>query len=69
MPMDSIARREEKWHIDLPLCNKMQLMMAGLKEENIQMSGICTYDNADDYFSARRLGKESGRIFSGIVIR
>ena len=47
----------------------MQLMMAGLKEENIQMSGICTYDNADDYFSARRLGKESGRIFSGIVIR
>lgn len=69
MPMDSIARREGKWHIDLPLCNKMQLMMAGLKEENIQMSGICTYDNADDYFSARRLGKESGRIFSGIVIR
>jgi polyphenol oxidase len=69
MPMDRIARREEKWHIDLPLCNKLQLMMAGLKEENIQMSGICTYDNAGDYFSARRLGKDSGRIFSGFVIR
>ncbi len=69
MPMDSIARRGEKWHIDLPLCNKMQLMMAGVKEGNIQMSGICTYDNAADFFSARRLGKKSGRIFSGIVIR
>ena len=69
MPMDSIARREDKWHIDLPQCNRLQLMMAGVKEENIFMRGICTYDNAADYFSARRLGKESGRIFSGIVIR
>lgn len=69
MPMESIARREEKWHIDLPECNRLQLMMAGLKEENIQMSGICTYDNVADYFSARHLGINSGRIFTGILIR
>lgn len=68
-PMDSIACREEKWHIDLPMCNKQQLMMAGVKEENIFMSGICTYDNAADFFSARRLGTESGRIFSAIFIK
>lgn len=68
-PMNSIARREEKWHIDLPLCNKQQLMMAGVKEDNIFMSGICTFDNAADYFSARRLGTDSGRIFSAIFIK
>lgn len=69
MPMQSIACHHDKWHINLPLCNKMQLMAAGIKEENILMSGICTYDNAADFFSARRLGTESGRIFSGIIIR
>lgn len=69
MPMQSIACHHDKWHINLPLCNKMQLMAAGIKEESILMSGICTYDNAADYFSARRLGTKSGRIFSGIIIR
>ena len=60
---------EKKWHIDLPLCNRQQLMQAGVKEGNIQQSDICTYDNADDYFSARRLGTESGRIYTGIVLK
>ncbi len=74
--MESISRQmkvegsdyEYKWHIDLPECNRQQLLQAGVPESDIQMSGICTYNNADDYFSARRLGKESGRIFSGVVI-
>ncbi len=59
----------EKWHIDLPLCNKLQLMHAGVKEQSILCSGICTYDNADDFFSARRLGINSGRIYTGIMIK
>lgn len=75
--MDGIARRypckedpqTEKWHIDLPLCNKQQLMHAGVRESNILCSGICTYDNADDFFSARRLGISSGRIYTGIMIK
>lgn len=56
-----------KWHIDLPLCNKQQLIECGLKEENIFMSGICTYNTPDDFFSARRLGIKSGRILNGIM--
>ncbi len=58
-----------KWHIDLPLCNKLQLTHAGVREQNILCSGICTYDNADDFFSARRLGINSGRIYTGIMIK
>ena len=60
---------EKKWHIDLPLANRQLLTHNGVKEENIHMSGICTFDNADDYFSARRLGTESGRIYTGIIIK
>ncbi len=65
---DPAKRFEKKWHINLPLANKMMLMHTGVKEENIQMSDICTYDNASDYFSARRLGVESGRIYTGIIL-
>lgn len=65
---DPAKQFEKKWHIDLPLCNKQMLVQAGVTEENITMSGICTYDNADNFFSARRLGVESGRIFTGICI-
>lgn len=59
---------KKKWHIDLPLCNQLQLMEAGVPQANIFQSGICTYDQVDDYFSARRLGQASGRIYTGIII-
>lgn len=83
-PMDAIAVQEikrnpdakdpslafeKKWHLDLPLCNRQQLMQAGIAEENIQQNPSCTYDDTDNYFSARRLGTESGRIYTGIVLR
>lgn len=60
---------EKKWHIDLPLANRMILTHLGVAEENIQTSGVCTYDNTDDYFSARRMGTESGRIYTGIILQ
>jgi hypothetical protein len=56
----------EKWHIDLPECNRQQLLAAGLLPQCIQVSPVCTFQQADDYFSARRLGINSGRIFTGI---
>lgn len=58
-----------KWHIDLPLCNRLQLESAGIPHSNIIQSGICTYDRCADYFSARRLGQASGRIYSGIFLK
>lgn len=60
---------DKKWHINLPLCNRMQLEQAGVPSGNIIMSGVCTYDDVDDYFSARRLGVESGRIYTGITLK
>lgn len=83
-PMDKIAQRYPvsasiedrktsgdlmRWHLDLPECNRLQLIDCGLEKEQIQLSGICTYDRCDEYFSARRLGINSGRIFSGILLK
>ena len=58
-----------KWHINLPQCNKQQLMSMGVKSENISVSDICTYKQHDTFFSARRLGINSGRIFTAIVMK
>ena len=57
-----------KWHIDLPECNRLQLITAGLSPQNIKVSPVCTYQQAADYFSARHLGIDSGRIFTGIML-
>ena len=67
--MARIACKYEKWHIDLWECNKRQLMEVGVPETDIHVAGICTYIHHDDFFSARRLGFNSGRIFSGIMLR
>lgn len=68
-PMDVIAERKEKWHIDLPRCCRLQLETVGIPSANISVADICTYDQSDDYFSARKLGTASGRILTGIVLR
>lgn len=72
--MERIAKRlpcsngGEKWHIDLWECNRRQLTAAGIPEQNIQSSGVCTYARHREFFSARRLGINSGRIFNGIML-
>ncbi len=69
-PMESIARKyDSKWHIDLWEANRLQLLACGLGEEAVQLSGVCTYGRCDEFFSARRLGINSGRIFSGIMLQ
>lgn len=58
-----------KWHINLPLCNELILREAGVLPSNIERHNICTYTNCGLFFSARRLGINSGRIYTGIVKR
>ena len=65
--MDPIARRYAKWHLDLPQCNRIQLEAVGVRD--VWMSDICTYQQYEQYFSARRLGINSGRIYTAIVLK
>ena len=37
--MADISRKEDKWHINLPECNRRQLAAMGLKESNIKRVG------------------------------
>lgn len=62
-----IARHDAKWHIDLPLCNQLQLEAMGVTD--IHQSDVCTYQQYDQYFSARRLGIDSGRIYTAIMLK
>lgn len=67
--MQHIAQRRGKWHIDLPKCNQMQLQACGVELANIRMLNCCTFNHPEKYFSARRLGIDSGRVFTGIVLK
>lgn len=67
--MAAISRREAKWHIDLPECNRIQLEALGVPSASISISPVCTYQQYSRFFSARRLGINSGRIFTGIMIK
>lgn len=57
-----------KWHIDLPECNRQQLLATGIPSGQINVSPIDTFQQHDLYFSARRLGINSGRIFTAILM-
>lgn len=51
---------------DLWEANKTLLLEAGLREENIEVMGLCSYEHADLFYSARRDGADTGRMVSAI---
>lgn len=57
-----------KPHIDLWAANSWLLEKCGIPLQQIQITGICSYQNHTDFFSARRLGILSGRTFTGIML-
>ncbi len=57
---------EKKWHLDISIVNKSQLMDLNIKEENIEVSSICTSCKNSDYFSYRKECGCSGRFISYI---
>ena len=68
-PSPNTQHPSPKWHIDLWACNRGQLEAAGVGNGNIQVAGICTYQHCHEYFSARRLGINSGRILTAILLK
>ena len=70
-PMEYISvwkPETHKHHIDLWAVNRLQLLDFGVPSVQVETAGICTYQQHEDFFSARRLGIKSGRILSGIMI-
>lgn len=54
-------------HIDLFEVCRITLLECGVPESNIQVCGICTY-NDTDFFSARREGADCGRNINAITL-
>ena len=65
----SLIQKEDKYMLDLPYINKIQLEKAGLQTHNIEMSHICTACDTKHYFSYRKEHGCSGRFMSLIGIR
>ena len=55
-------------HIDLWRANRWLLEETGVQPANIHVAGICTYQNNDRFYSARREGIKCGRIINAIKI-
>jgi len=56
-------------HLDLAALNKRQLLEAGVKEDSIYDSGICTSCSSKDFFSFRREGDSCGRMMSVLMLK
>lgn len=64
------SKREKKYIFDLWNTIIIQLKNAGIKEQNIENSAICTHCNHHTFFSARRAGRDkTGRFAAGIMLR
>lgn len=55
-----------RWHIDLWEANRWLLEEAGVRR--IQTAGICTFQQCQDYYSARRESIKTGRNINGIML-
>ena len=64
-PVGRIARRMERWHIDLWDANRWLLEEAGLTD--IYVQGTCTR-TSENFYSARRETINTGRNYNGIFI-
>ena len=64
-----LSRNWRKPHIDLPAVCSIQLEREGVPLKQIRTAGIDTYADSRRFFSARRLGIRSGRIFAGILLQ
>jgi polyphenol oxidase len=61
--------KTQKFHFDLVYANQQQLQKVGVKPENIEVSGFCTFDNSDIFFSARYDQGKTGRFGAGIMLK
>jgi polyphenol oxidase len=58
-----------KSHFDQWQANKIQLMDAGLIEENIKICDCCVFHHPELFFSSRYNNRVTGRMGAGVMIR
>lgn len=64
----ALTKPNGAWHFDLAEANYLQLRAAGVREDAIGRSGICTRCQGDTWFSHRAQGPATGRFASIITV-
>ena len=64
-----LERRGAKWHVDLAGLNRQWLLRAGVRPEQIDVSGLCTFCRPDLFWSYRRVGGQRGAQAAMIALR
>ena len=59
---------EGRAYFDLWEANRTILIESGIPEENIEVMGLCSFEHAGLFYSARRDGTDTGRMVSGIKL-
>jgi polyphenol oxidase len=59
----------KKYHLDLWYANTYLLKEAGIPQDQIENLGLCTFQDSENFFSARRDGVESGRMAMGVYLK
>lgn len=68
-PVEEIfTRRDTGLYLDLWKANEFMLLSEGIINSHIAIANRCTHTEYELFFSARRLGVKSGRMFNGIYI-
>jgi len=62
-------QRAGEWYVDLAKANLQQLTAAGVPVGNIELSGICTSCDSDEFYSERKLGRPTGRFGAFLSLR
>lgn len=66
---DIVEKTAQRPHVNLPWAIRVSLIEAGLATGNIAMPPACSRCNPATYFSARRLGIDSGRTLTAIRMK
>nr|VFK41685.1 MAG: conserved hypothetical protein [Candidatus Kentron sp. SD]VFK47504.1 MAG: conserved hypothetical protein [Candidatus Kentron sp. SD]VFK80193.1 MAG: conserved hypothetical protein [Candidatus Kentron sp. SD] len=64
-----VTIKNGKYHVDLEKGIRGQLSTQGVRQDNIEFSGVCTSCNTDDYYSHHRENRDTGRfgVFATLV--
>ena len=63
----AMKKRGEKYYVDLKALNVLFLQKAGIPEENIDVSSLCTACDTETFWSHRRQGEQRGSLGAVIV--
>ena len=56
-----LQKRNDKFYFDLTQIAKDKLLKLGVKKENIEDSGICTFCQGEKFYSARKLAEKKAK--------